>query len=141
MKHRVQQVINNYMHCLQRRKAVRLKGYYNHRIRAIYHQRHIDLLGPIPSTKKNYTYILAIVDAFTKFMWLYSTKTTTTGEMMNRLQKQAFSVTQNVISDRGTTFTSNEFQEYYYRRKKNRIHVDYNEEMDKQNVSIASFRC
>ncbi|GFX57093.1 transposon Tf2-11 polyprotein [Trichonephila clavipes] len=32
---------------------------------------HIDFLGPLPSTNKNYNHILSIIDAFTKFVWLY----------------------------------------------------------------------
>lgn len=35
---------------------------------------HIDHLGPLPSTKKNYKHIFVVIDAFSKFTWLYATK-------------------------------------------------------------------
>lgn len=41
---------------------------------------HIDHLGPLKSTNKNYNHILVIVDSVTKFIWLYPTKSTTTAE-------------------------------------------------------------
>ena len=78
------------------------------------HTFHIDHLGPLETTNKNYKYILAIVDAFTKFVWLYPTKTTTSREVIEKLDNlsQVFGFPQNIISDRGTCFTSHEFDEY-----------------------------
>lgn len=37
---------------------------------------HIDYLGPLQSTKKSYAHIFVVVDAFSKFIWLYATKST-----------------------------------------------------------------
>lgn len=34
---------------------------------------HIDHMGPLSSTK-SYTYIFVVIDAFSKFIWLYTTK-------------------------------------------------------------------
>lgn len=34
---------------------------------------HIDHFGPMEVTKKRYNHLLVIVDAFTKFVWLYLT--------------------------------------------------------------------
>lgn len=75
---------------------------------------HIDHLGPLPSTKKSYIYIFAVVDAFSKFVWLYATKSTTAAEVIDRLQKQSivFGNPRRIISDRGSAFTSKEFKEY-----------------------------
>jgi len=75
---------------------------------------HIDHLGPLPSTKKSYKYIFVVVDAFSKFVWLYTTKTTGTIEVVDKLRKQAsiFGNPRRIISDRGTAFTSNDFSEY-----------------------------
>lgn len=83
---------------------------------------HIDHLGPLPSTKKNYKHILVIVDAFSKFVWLYPTKSTTTTKVLNFMQKHAiiFGNPGRIISDRGTAFTSKEFEEYC--QKENIIH-------------------
>lgn len=39
------------------------------------HTYHIDHLGPLETTPKSYKYIFAVIDAFTKFVWLHSAKT------------------------------------------------------------------
>lgn len=75
---------------------------------------HIDHLGPLPSTKKSYTHIFAVVDAFSKFVWLYTTRSTTAAEVIDRLHKQSiiFGNPRRIISDRGSAFTSKEFEGY-----------------------------
>lgn len=55
-------------------------------------------------------------------MWLYPTKTVTSIEVIEKLELQKFSViSSRIISDRGTAFTSNEFEDYCH--KKNIEHV------------------
>jgi len=39
---------------------------------------HLDHFGLLPSIRKNYRHVLMVVDAFTKFVWLYAIKTTNT---------------------------------------------------------------
>lgn len=75
---------------------------------------HLDHVGPMEATHKKYNHILVVVDAFTKFVWLYPTKNTGTNEVIDRLTKQAtiFGNPQRVITDRGTAFTSGQFREY-----------------------------
>lgn len=75
---------------------------------------YIDHLGPLPSTKKNYVYIFAVVDVFLKFVWLYATKSTNAAEVINRLKKQSsvFGNPRRIISDRGSAFASREFRDY-----------------------------
>ncbi|XP_058978630.1 putative mediator of RNA polymerase II transcription subunit 26 [Musca domestica] len=65
-------------------------------------------------THKQYNDILVVVDAFTKFVWLYPTKSTGTNEVIDKLCKQSsvFGNPQKVITDRGTAFTSKQFDEY-----------------------------
>lgn len=75
---------------------------------------HIDHLSPLPSTKKSSVYIFAVIDAFSKFVWLYATKSTNAAEVITRLKKQSsvFGNPRQIISDRGSAFTSKEFEEY-----------------------------
>lgn len=75
---------------------------------------HIDHLGPMEQTQKSYKYILTIVDGFTKFVWIYLTKTLTTNEVIQKLEHQqaVFGNPRRIISDRGPTFTSNVFEDY-----------------------------
>lgn len=75
---------------------------------------HLDHIGPLTETRKQYNYILTMVDGFTKFVWLFPTKTTSSSETLNKLQihQQAFGNPRRIITDRGTAFTSHEFENY-----------------------------
>ncbi|GBO99580.1 hypothetical protein EVAR_91284_1 [Eumeta japonica] len=75
---------------------------------------HVDHVGPMTATKKQYNYILVVVDAFSKFVWLYPTKDTGTDAVLDRLQKQSavFGNPRRIITDRGAAFTSRAFEQY-----------------------------
>lgn len=59
-------------------------------------------------------YILVVVDAFSKFVQLYSTKTTNSSEVVSHLTRfsQCYSTPKVLISDRGSSFTSVEFEDF-----------------------------
>lgn len=78
------------------------------------HTYHADHLGPLDTTSKSYNHILALIDSFTKFVWLYPTKSTTTKEVISKLelQKQIFGNPVQIVTDRGTAFTSQDFNDY-----------------------------
>lgn len=78
------------------------------------HTYHVDHLGPLESTAKQYKHIFVVVDAFTKFCWLYPTKSTTTKEVIDRLRLQSmtFGNPAQIVSDRGTAFSSEDFKDY-----------------------------
>lgn len=117
MRARIKQTIDNCVHCLlAEKKQGKAEGWLHpvekgDRPLDTYH---IDHLGPIPSTKKSYAHILVVVDGFSKFIWLYPTKSTTSEEVINRLEKQAvnFGNPRRIVSDRGTAFTAHAFREY-----------------------------
>lgn len=75
---------------------------------------HCDHIGPLSETKKQYNYILTVVDAFTKFVWLFPTKSTTAKETIDKLKlhQQTFGNPYRIITDRGAAFTSNDFTDY-----------------------------
>ncbi len=75
---------------------------------------HIDHVGPLTETCKRYNHILVIIDAFSKFVWLYPTKSTGVGEVIDKLEKQStvFGNPKRIVTDRGAAFTSNVFNEY-----------------------------
>jgi len=77
------------------------------------HTYHIDHLGPLDTTNKSYNHILAIINSFTKFVWLYPTKSTTR-EVISKLdmQKQIFGNPKRITTDKGRAFTSQEFKDY-----------------------------
>ena len=57
---------------------------------------------PMPSTRKSYYYILTIIDAFTKFVWMFPTKTTSAQEVLKKLEVVAtmFGNPRRIFSDR-----------------------------------------
>lgn len=75
---------------------------------------HIDYLCPLPSTKKSYIHIFVVVDGFSKFTWLYVTRSTGAADAIERLKKQSFIFgnPRRIVSDRGSAFTSKKFEEY-----------------------------
>lgn len=64
-------------------------------------------LGPLVSTSKNYKRMMVI-------FWLYPTKSTTSKEVIGKLELQKFNFgnLSVIISDRGTAFTSQESEDY-----------------------------
>ncbi|GIY89417.1 reverse transcriptase [Caerostris extrusa] len=75
---------------------------------------HVDFIGPLPSTNKIYQHIFTVIDAFTKFTWLYPVKTVSTRDGLDKLklQQKTFENPLRIISDRGSAFTSKAFNDY-----------------------------
>ncbi|GFT52488.1 hypothetical protein TNCV_14661 [Trichonephila clavipes] len=75
---------------------------------------HVDSIDPLPSTDKSYQHIFTVVDAFTKFIWLYLVKTVSAESALEKLKQQqkTFGNPIRIISDRGLAFTSKLFNDY-----------------------------
>lgn len=75
---------------------------------------HIDHLGPIVKQCVAKKYIFLVVDAFTKYVKLYATKTTTSKEAIKALSDyfSNYSKPRMIVSDRGSCFTSQEFKNF-----------------------------
>ncbi|GFX23384.1 transposon Tf2-11 polyprotein [Trichonephila clavipes] len=75
---------------------------------------HVDFIGPLPSTNKRYQHIITIIDAFTKFTWLYPVKSTTLEDALDKLklQQKTFGNPKRIITDRGSPFNSKGFDDY-----------------------------
>ncbi|CAK9834317.1 Transposon Tf2-9 polyprotein [Anthophora retusa] len=117
MREKVDKVVRNCVDCiLAERKRGRPEGFLFSisKGEVPLDTFHIDHLGPLPSTKKRYCYIFAVIDAFSKFVWLYATKSCNSAEVIEHLRKQSglFGNPRRIISDRGTAFTSAAFEAY-----------------------------
>lgn len=86
-----------------------------------------------------------MIDAFSKFTWIYPTKSTDTAEVINRLEslRHIFGNPVRIITDRGSAFTSNAFKDYC--SKQNILHVPItaglpraNGQVEKQNSTIIA---
>ncbi|XP_041787284.1 uncharacterized protein K02A2.6-like [Anopheles merus] len=75
---------------------------------------HLDHVGPMDATGKQYKYVLTVVDGFSKFVWLYPTKTTGAEETLRKLECWSiiFGYPARIVTDRGSAFTANAFGEY-----------------------------
>lgn len=75
---------------------------------------HIDHLGPFIKSKKNNSYILGIIDAYSKYIVLRAVKDTKSKTTISVLRDlfAMFGTPRTLISDRGTSFTSKEFVGY-----------------------------
>ncbi|GFT93116.1 hypothetical protein TNCV_4401021 [Trichonephila clavipes] len=102
-------------------------------------------LGPLATTSKKYKHVFAVIDAFSKFTWLYPTRSTDAAEVINRLENQrhVFGNPARIITDKGSAFTSSAFEDYC--KKQNILHISIttglprsNGQIEKQNSTIIS---
>lgn len=118
MAKRVDQFIQNCVACiLGNRKAGKQEGLLNPIVKedVPFDTIHLDHVGPLERTsKKGYQHLLVLVDSFTKFVWIFPTKSTGAGEVLDKLKlhRQTFGNPRRFISDRGAAFTSGEFEDY-----------------------------
>lgn len=75
---------------------------------------HIDHLDPLNREHFPKRYVFLVIDAFTKYIKLYGTKTTSTKEVISclKLYFSYYSKPNIIISDRGSSFTSKEFDNF-----------------------------
>lgn len=75
---------------------------------------HVDHVVPITSSSKKYKFLLVFVDGFTKYTWVFPTKSTDAAEVINKLRvlQQHFSNLARIVSDCGSAFRFDEFHDY-----------------------------
>ncbi|GFT56308.1 transposon Tf2-6 polyprotein [Trichonephila clavipes] len=128
LQSKIEKYISNCVTCiLKNKKSGKQEGFLHPLVKddIPLNTYHIDHLGLIATSSKNYKFILAVIDSFTKFVWLYPTKTTSTSEVIKKLdiQKTTFGNPRFLITDRGTTFTSDEFHTYCSEQKITLHHI------------------
>ncbi|CAK1554040.1 unnamed protein product [Leptosia nina] len=75
---------------------------------------HVDHLGPFCKTKKGYSYMLVMTDAFSKFVVAEPTRTLNSIETIRVLKKvfSLFGYPDRIVSDHGKAFTSRYFKKF-----------------------------
>lgn len=117
LKERVREYISNCLKCIEfSPTSGKLEGYLHNipKGKLPFQTVHVDHYGPLEKTEKGYRYVLSLIDGFTKFIKLYSCKTTKTEEVIRHLKDYfcAYSKPRRLISDRGTCFTSQLFAKF-----------------------------
>lgn len=117
LKQKVKRYVSNCLKCISFAPLEGKREGYLHPIpkgQLPFEMYHVDHYGPIDKDRAIKRYLLVIVDAFTKFVKLYPTKTTATQEVINQLTTHFanYSRPRVLVSDRGAAFTSNEFKSF-----------------------------
>lgn len=117
LKEKVGRVIQSCIECIMSsKKAGKMEGFLHpiNKGEAPLQTYHVDHLTPAAGTSKGYQHIFAVVDAFSKFVWLYPTKTLNCNEVLKNLewQSEIFGNPKRIVSDRGSAFTSSDFEDY-----------------------------
>ncbi|XP_048487375.1 uncharacterized protein K02A2.6-like [Plutella xylostella] len=78
------------------------------------HTLHADHLGPFTKTRKGNTYILVVIDSFTKFVFARPVKNCSSIETVKHMKEiiTMFGNPNRVITDRGKAFTSRYFKQF-----------------------------
>lgn len=79
-----------------------------------FHTIHADHLGPFIRSKKGNSYLLVIIDGFTKFANITPVRDTKTSSTIKVLREHIsyFGTPVRLITDQGTSFTSNSFRSF-----------------------------
>lgn len=148
LKQKIENCIQNCIQCiLGKRKSGKQEGFLHSIPKGDVPLEtiHLDHIGPMQATKKQYKHCLVMTDAFTKFTWMYPVKGTTAEETVNKLKHQetTFGNPSRFIVDRGAAFRSNLFKEYCETK-----HIEFsftttgiaraNGQVERQNETIKS---
>lgn len=114
---KIDKIITNCIPCiLATKKKGKLDGWLSSidKYDTPLHTYHIDHVGPIPSTKKAYNHCFVVVDAFSKFIWIYPVKSTKVEEAIHKLtfQQEIFGNPQRIIADKFSSFRYQTFANY-----------------------------
>jgi hypothetical protein len=114
MRKRIRDYIENCVTCLMAdSSAHRFEGQMQIEPlpKALFERIHVNHCGPLQETSDSHKYIFAVVDAYTRYTWLFATKSTGTKEVVNHLKFlfNVFDKPTEIVSDRGSAFMSIEF--------------------------------
>lgn len=117
LRRKVELHIRNCLKCIAYSPNYGPKEGYLHNIpkgKVPFHTLHIDHCGPMDKKLLVKQYIFVVIDAFSKYVKLYATKTTASAEAIKCLENYFtnYSRPEIIVSDRGTSFTSQDFREY-----------------------------
>lgn len=113
----IKKYVTSCINCAYNKESAGKKTGYLHPIpkpASIFHTIHMDHLGPFVKSKRGNSYILGVIDAFSKFIFVRAVKDTRSKTTIKVLEDifSTFGCPRIIISDQGTSFTSNEFKNF-----------------------------
>lgn len=113
----IRKYVNSCLDCLYKRGQYGRQEGRLHPIEKVaepLHTLHIDHLGPFCKSQSGNSYLLLVVDGFTKFVWATPCRTTKTKEVIKALRDIfcLFGYPTRIISDSGTSFKSKNFKQF-----------------------------
>lgn len=117
MRKFIKKYVNSCLECAHNKIPAGKKEGFLHPIPKIstpFHTIHIDHLGPFVTSKRKNVYILVIIDAYSKFIVIKAVKNTRSNTSIAVLRDYfgTFGLPTRLISDRGTSFTSDKFKKF-----------------------------
>lgn len=117
LKKTVSKYIKNCLHCIYYKNIHGKKPGKLHPIPKYarpFHTIHIDHLGPFVKSTQQNSYLLVMVDSFTKFVFIAAVKNTKSKVVINELNKifKVFGNPKRLVCDAGSAFTSKLFTDY-----------------------------
>lgn len=117
MRRYIKEFITACLPCMYNKEPGGIRPGYLHPIEKVvipFDTLHIDHLGPFVKSKRKNQYLIVIVDAFIKFVFLKAVRTTKVQPLVAFLYSiiENFGVPRRIITDRGSCFTSKAFRKY-----------------------------
>jgi len=117
LEKKVKQTISNCIECITHNHKLGKQDDFLHAINkgdTPLSTLHVDHLGSLDMTSKSYRYIFAVADDFSKYTWLFPTKSTNAEKVIKHLESwvSMFGSPQRIISDKEAAFTSHSFKEF-----------------------------
>lgn len=75
----------------------------------------VDIIGPLPRSTKGFTFILVVLDIFSKFVRTFPMRKANTANIINHLENDIFlihGVPNNIITDNGVQFKSKAYENF-----------------------------
>lgn len=114
----MQKYVRNCLECAYNKDNDKNKktgySYLIEKVSIPFHTVHIDHLGPFVKSRKRNAYILTIVDAYSKYVFIKPVKDTKTKTTLKVLENifHDFGLPARIVSDRGSSFTSSLFKTF-----------------------------
>lgn len=117
MRKFIKKYVTSCLECAYAKQAGGKKQGFLHPIEKIdipFDTVHIDHVGPFVRSSKGNMHILVLIDAFTRYIYLKPVRNTKSSTSIKVLREyfSIFGTPRRIISDRGTSFTSDSFKEF-----------------------------